>query len=120
MTDTSEQTPDVEEIPVYDEAPTSKKPEFFVAGTTFYAQTENGELSIPLRFKTKLIRQIRDVDGDEIDQIFALLDGLNDQATADALDELDIFETGRVVAAFFQAWREKQQASVGEARRSSN
>lgn len=107
------------EIPVFD-APPSTKPEFFVAGTTFYAQTENGELAIPLRFKTKLIRELRDVEGDELDQMFTLLDRLNDQATADALDELDIFDTTRIVRSFFQAWQEKQQATVGEAQRSSN
>lgn len=111
-------TPDAE-VPVFDAAPTVK-PQFFVAGNTFYAQTENGELAIPLRFKTKLIRELRDVEGDEIDQMFALLEKLNDKATADALDELDIFETGRIVRTFFRAWQEKNRASLGEAQRSSN
>ncbi|WP_431800320.1 hypothetical protein [Microbacterium kunmingense] len=115
---TAPETPDPE-VPVFD-APPTVKPEFFVAGNTFYAQTENGELAIPLRFKTRLIRELRDVEGDELDQMFILLDRLNDQATADALDELDIFDTTRVVGQFFKAWREKQQASVGEAQRSSN
>lgn len=119
MSENTQAAPDVDEIPVYDTAP-KVKPEHFVAGDTFFAQTSDGELSIPLRFKTKLIRQIREVDGDELDQMFALLDGIGDKATANALDELDIFETTRHVQAFFRAWQERNQASVGEARRSSN
>lgn len=116
-----DEEPQVEPIPVFDEARIpSTKPKYFVAGATFFAQTENGELKLPLRFKTGLIRAIRDIDGDEIDMMFALLDGLNDKETAAALDELDVFETTALVAAFFKAWREKQQASVGEAQRSSN
>ena len=125
MSDTTttepETKPEPDPIPVFDEGkPPTTKPPFFVAGTTFFAQTEDGELSVPLRFKTSLVRAIRDVDGDEIDMMFALLEGLGDKVTADALDDLDIFETTRIVAAFFRAWREKQQASVGEALRSSN
>lgn len=122
-TENTEQDSPVEPdpIPVFDEGKAPKvKPRFLVAGTTFFAQTEEGELAIPLRFKTKLIRSIRDIPGDEIDQMFALLDGLGDRHTADALDELDVFETMEIVGAFFRAWQEKQQASVGEARRSSS
>lgn len=32
-----------EEIAVYDDVPKKNKPRFFVAGSTFYAQTEDGE-----------------------------------------------------------------------------
>ena len=110
---------DVEPIPVYeeDEVPASK-PRFFVAGSTFFAQTDEGELRIPLRFKTKLLRQIRDLP-DEIDQVFALLDGIGDKATAEKLDELDVLDTTETAAAYFQAWQEKNEARLGELRRSS-
>lgn len=116
----AEVTPDP--IPVFDDerAAGKTKPKFFVAGSTFFAQTDDGELKIPLRFKTKLVRLIRDMPGDELDQLFALLDGLGDQETADALDELDIFETTEIAEAYFQAWQEKNEARLGESQRSSN
>lgn len=107
-------------IPVYDKAPThSRKPKYFVAGDTFYTQTPDGELRIPLRFKTKLLRAIRD-SGDELDQLFALLAGLGDADTAAALDELDIFDTTEIAEKYFQAWQEKNEARLGELSRSSN
>lgn len=115
---TTRETPD-DTVPVFDKAPRTKPP-FYVVGDTFHAETENGDLALPLRFKTKLVRAIRDVEGDEVDMMFALLDGIGDQDTAAALDELDIFESSRIAGTFFRAWREKQQASVGEAQRSSS
>lgn len=117
MSDTTEETT-VEPIPVHEKAP-AKKPKHMVVGETYYTQTADGELRIPLRFKTKLLRAIRD-SGDEIDQLFALLGGLGDKATTEALDELDIFETTEIAEKYFQAWQEKNEARLGEASRSSN
>lgn len=114
---TVDETPEVTPIPVHAKAP-AKKPKHMVVGETFYAQTDDGELRIPLRFKTKLVRAISQTD-DELDQLFALLEGLGDQGTADALDELDIFETTEIAEKYFQAWQEKNQARLGEAQRSS-
>lgn len=112
---TTEETP-VEPIPTFAKPP-AKKPKYFVAGDTFFAQTSDGEMKVQLRLKTRLVRAIRQVD-EEIDQFFALLDGLGDADTVARLDELDIFETGAIAAAYFQAWQEKNEASLGEARRS--
>lgn len=114
---TETETPEVDPIPVLEKVP-AKKPKHFVAGDTFYTQTGDGQLTIPLRFKTKLVRSIRDA-GDELDQLFALLDGLGDKTTAERLDELDIFETTEIAERFFQAWQEKNEARLGEAQRSS-
>lgn len=113
---TTETTPEPTPIPVLAKVP-AKKPKYFVAGDTFYAQTDDGERRIPLRFKTKLMRAINAADS-EVDQLFALLSGLGDQATADALDELDIFDATDLAAAYFQAWQEKNEARLGEAQRS--
>lgn len=112
------EAPEIEPIPTFDKAP-AKKPKHLVVGETFYTQTSDGELRIPLRFKTKLLRAIRDT-GDELDQLFALVNGLGDEATAAALDELDIFETTEIAEKYFQAWQEKNEARLGELSRSSN
>ena len=122
MTETAEkEAPKSEPVPFLDEEPTASKPKTMVVGNTFIAQTSDetvGEIRIRLGFKTKLLRAIRDT-GDEIDQVFALLDGIGDKKTADQLDELDIFETTEIVTAFFQAFGQKQDARVGESGRSS-
>jgi hypothetical protein len=99
--------------------PAPKPGKYRVEDETFIADTADGELRIPLRFKTKLMRVIRDLDG-ELDQVFALLDGIGDTETAEALDELDIFESLDLVTEYFAAWEAKHQATVGEAKRSSN
>lgn len=99
---------------------TAAKPEYIVIDDVFIAQTSTqGELRVPLTFKTKLLRAIRD-SGDELDQFIALLDGIGDAQSVAQIDELDIFETTRHVTKFFEAFQEKQDAAVGEALRSSN
>lgn len=119
--DPVDEADDVAPIPVLEVAPKAGKPKYMVIGNTFYAQTADGELTIPLAFKTKLLRKLRSTEAvDEIDQVFILLDGLGDKKTAEALDELDVFETTAFVSKFFQAWEEKNKASLGEAQRSSS
>lgn len=122
MTDTVENTESpVEPIPVLTTVPKAKKPPYFVAGDHFFAQSEEGEIKIPLRFKTKLIRTItRGGDTDEAEQLFMLVEGLGDKATSEKLDELDFLDTTEIALRFFQAWEEKNEARLGELRRSSN
>jgi hypothetical protein len=98
--------------------PRTTKPSHLVVDNVFIAQTSQGELRIPLQFKTKLLRAIRD-SGDELDQLIALLDGIGDKESIALIDELDIFETVQHVTQFFEAFQEKHDATVGEARRSS-
>jgi hypothetical protein len=108
-------------IPVFTEEPgAAERPDTYVIGDDFYAVTSDGMLRVQMRFKTSLFKQVLRHDGDEIEGFLILLDGLGDAATVAQLDELDIFETARIAADYFQAWREKQQASMGEAGRSSN
>lgn len=94
------------------------KPQFIVIDGVFIAQSSEGEIKIPLKFKTKLFRKITAID-DEIEQVFALLDGIGDQKTSEQLDELDIFEMQEVVKEFFEKFKEKSEASLGESAGSS-
>lgn len=83
--------------------------------------TEQGDIRIRLQFKFKLLRAIRAKDVEEVDQLIMLLDGIGDQKTLKQLDELDALEDiPKIVDGFFTAFQEKNEASVGEARRSSN
>lgn len=95
------------------------KPKFQVVDDHFIAQTDEGELKIPLRFKTKLLRKIREVP-DELDQVFALLDGLGDKVTAEKIDELDVLDATELVSEYFDAWAKKNQARLGESSGSSD
>lgn len=99
--------------------PTPAPSPYRVDRDTFIADTSDGELQIPLRFKTRLIRAVRELD-DPVDQLFTILEGVGDSATAEALDELDFIESLKIADAFFDAWREKNEASLGERQRSSS
>lgn len=92
----------------------AEKPKYQVVDNTFYAQTEEGEIAVRLRFKTKLIRSLRDQNGDEIDQFIGLLDGIGDKKSIEQIDELDIFDTAELVSEFFKAFEQKQGARLGE------
>lgn len=118
MSDQTIETPDVEDdFPIFDKTPKTK-PKYMVVGDSFVAQTSDGELKVPLRFKTKLFRKLVKHTGDEVEMFMDLLEGLGNQDTVDALDELDIFESAQIAGAYFKGWRARQQASVGEASRS--
>lgn len=105
-------------VPVFQSMP-KKKPQHMVVGETFVTQTADGELKVPLRFKTKLFRKLLKSDGDEVEQFLDLIEGIGDADTLAAVDELDIFEAAKMAATYFTAWREKQQATPGELQRSS-
>lgn len=107
-----------DEIPLFDKTP-SKKPTYMVVGDTFVAQTTDGELQVPLRFKTRLFRKILKSEADEVEMFFDLLEGIGDEDTLAALDELDIFESAPLAAAYFRGWKARQKATPGEPQRSS-
>jgi hypothetical protein len=88
-----------------------------VIGDTFIAQSEQGEIKIPLTFKTKLIRAMPDDLLDLLDQVYYLCAG--DTKLIARFDELDITESRTIARKMFQAFRERQQARLGESRRSS-
>lgn len=111
---------EVDPIPVFDAEPGADRPKFYIVGDDFHAVTSDGMLVVPMRFKTRLFKQVLRSEGDNVELFLLLTDGIGDEETIAQLDELDIFETAAVAAAYFQAWREKQQASMGEAQRSSS
>jgi len=74
--------------------PSAAKPEYQVIGTNLYVQTSDGEIVLPLRFKTKLFRQLAH-GTDEMSAFFAILDNVGSPEVVEALDELDLAETSR-------------------------
>lgn len=111
---------ELEPIPVFTEEPGEDRPDSYVIGDDFFAVTSDGMLRVQMRFKTSLFKQVLRSDGDNVEAFLILIDGIGDETVVAQLDELDIFETARIAGDYFQAWREKQQADMGEARRSSN
>lgn len=75
-------------------------------------------IRIPLSIKTKLLRRImqleKDEDAGDLEQLFALLDGLGDQASIEAIDEQDYRETLELVTAYFGEFEAMHKASPGE------
>lgn len=94
-------------------------PQYQVVDETFvWVDAEQGEVRVPLRFKFKLLRQIRAMrDWDEVDQLIGLLDGLNDQATIAQIDEMDVFDVTKLVSEYFAEFEKRNEARMGESSR---
>lgn len=91
------------------------KPEFLVIERKLYCQTTEGEIILPLGFKTRIFRELTTGDQAPIDQFFTLLDSLGDKATVAKVEELDIIDTMRIVAKFFEEFAALQEVtSLGE------
>jgi hypothetical protein len=100
-----------EAIPVLDEAPKTNTPPYMVVGNSFVAQTPEGEISIPLFFKTKTIRQMPD-SLDDVEMLYYLVG--EESPTAKILDELDLQQTRDISRRLSQAYAEKHAASLGK------
>lgn len=122
-----------EPIPILEpeEVPEFSKPPFMVAGATFYAQTDRGEFAVPLSLSTKLIRNMP-LGLDQLSALWYILGATDSRPQVedangevrntpkqDFIDELDVVESRLIAAKYFQAFNERQDARLGESRRSS-
>lgn len=99
------------------EAPDFEKPQYMVVGEKFFAQSEQGEVCLPMHFKTKQFRTMPP-DLELLGQLWHLIDG--DTKTQEQLDELDIEDARDIARKFFQAYTERQAVRrLGESRSSS-
>lgn len=92
------------------------KPRFLVVEDTLKCQTEEGELSLPLKFKTKLLRQFGKLD--QMDAFFLIIDEVAGPETSAIIDELDIMETTGIMVEFFKIFEGRIQATLGESQSS--
>lgn len=115
--------PKREPLQVFDKPPTAaKKPKYFVAGTTFYAQMDDGwELSVPIKLSARTVRDLQSIggDGDELEQLVKLFELLGNQETVERLLDADFVDAMEAALRYFQAWEEKNEARLGELLRSS-
>lgn len=81
--------------------------------------TDGVDVNIPLKIKTKTLRAMRGVQGDEFDIAFGLIDSLLDDQGREAVDEMDALETADMVQKFQEEWLARKGASLGESRGSS-
>lgn len=88
------------------------KPRFLVVEDKLMCQTTEGEIALPLRFKTKLLRQFGSLD--QMDAFFLILDEIAGEETVATVDELDIMETTEIMVEFFKVFESKVQATMGE------
>lgn len=118
------EAPKREPLPVYDAVPTkAKKPKYFVAGTMFYAQMDDGwELSAPIKLSARTVRDMQSIgaDADELDQLVKLFELLGNQETVEKLLDNDFVDSMEAALRYFQAWEEKNEARLGELLRSSS
>lgn len=97
-------------------SPRQNQPKFQEVGNEFFAQTEAGEIRIPLRVTMRTILEMQDQS--EIQQLVTLLEKAGDRHTADLILDLDITESSALVKAYFEVI-EKRIAAAGEGRPSS-
>lgn len=112
-----------EPIQVFDTVPRTK-PKYFVAGTTFFAQMEDGwELAAPIKLSGRNVRELRNAtdegDLDEFDQLVKLFELLGDSDVVERLLDNDFVDSTETALKYFQAWEEKNEARLGELSRSS-
>lgn len=118
-----DEAPEVQPIPVLEKVP-AKKPKYFVAGNTFYAQMEDGwELVAPIKLSGRTVRKLRDATEekglDEFDQLIMLFELLGDAEIVEKLLDNDFVDSTDTALKYFQAWEEKNEARLGELQRSS-
>lgn len=94
-------------------------PRFSVVDQVFiWRDEEQGLIRIPLRFKMKilrvLIRMEKEEGASEMEQLVALLDGLNDTATQAQIDELWLDDGMDLVSAYFDEFAKVNKATPGE------
>lgn len=98
--------------------PTKTSPRFVVAGSAFVWRSDDpevGEVKIPLKFKTKILRASREMQGDELGFIFFVLDSvINDPAITAQVDEMDAGEMRAMFRDWQKEWERKADAAFPE------
>lgn len=99
-----------------------EKPLHVVAGDTFIWNSpdpEVGEVRIPLKFKTRILRKAQEMQGDDLGFMFFVLDNiLGDEVSK--VDDMDAAEMRRMFGTWQLAWQERSEASFPESSGSSN
>lgn len=87
-----------------------------VAGEMFVWRSpdpEVGEVCIPLKFKTKILRKAKELQDDDLEFMFFVLDSvLSDAATV--VDEMDAGEMRAMFRAWQAAWEKRAEAAFPE------
>lgn len=76
-------------------------------------QTEDGiDIVLPLKFKTKILRQAASLD--EVEFMFYMLDNVADEANVLLIDEMDVVDFGKMFKGWQAAWQARAEATSGE------
>ena len=96
------------------------KPKFLVVEDSLKCQTENGELSLNLRVKWRVIRQMLSLEGaDQTTEFNFIMDNLLTPETNEFLDDLDGAEAAEVLTHFSEALAGRMRVSMGKSGGSS-
>lgn len=90
------------------------KPQHEVVDDVFVWHSANpdvGEVRIPLRFKTKILRRIASGELDDLQMLFLVLDETAPDYV-DAVDEQDAIESAQMLNLWQAAWNEARGASL--------
>ena len=91
-------------------------PRHTVAGHTFVWNSpdpEVGEVRIPLKLKTKILRKAKELQDDDLAFMFFVLDSVLGDAAA-TVDEMDAAEMKAMFREWQSAWQERSEATFPE------
>ncbi len=114
----ADEEPTFKPIPRLDEEPETDKPPMMVVHDTFIAQSDRGELRMPLSIPRKMVRAMAEL-GSADAQIDLLLESRGDQENRDRLDNLDDVEVTIITRGFFEAYATREVMRLGESLGSS-
>lgn len=113
-----DQEPTFKPIPRLEVEPDTDKPPMMVVRDTFIAQSDQGEVRMPLSIPRKTVRAMAEVEG-AYEQIDFLLESRGDQENRDRLDSIDDVEATIITRGFFEAYAMREVLRLGESLSSS-
>ncbi len=111
----ADEAPKLQPIPTFDHDP-DRWPPFAIVGTDLV--TEQGALRISLKFPSRLAAEIDEIPGRR-GQLEAIIRGRGEESLLERLGEMDNVERGVLESKWFQAYAQREEASMGEAFSSS-
>lgn len=99
-------------IPMLDTKPAADPPRFYILGSDLICQSDEGELVLSLKIKTKLQSELEDLP--PRDQLYIVLRSHGREDLVDKIEELDLVDSREIVRKYFQAFGQRNDARLGE------
>lgn len=99
-------------IPTLEAKPDENPPRFYILGSDLICQTDEGELTLSLKIKTKLQPELEDLPPRQ--QLYIVLRSHGRDDLVETIEELDLVDSREIVRKYFQAFGQRNDARLGE------